>query len=108
MHAEIFFDPAEEPYIRLLPIETRGRNETILALKHRPQNGQDREGQPCLAEDDGCEALARRQPGIDAATLAGASLRAHGLRLSRGGSGEEPDHRRCDGKGLHGAVLGVQ
>jgi hypothetical protein len=34
---EIFFDPAEEPYIRLLPIETRGRNETILALKHRPQ-----------------------------------------------------------------------
>lgn len=33
---EIFFDPSEEPYIRLLPIETRGRNETILSLKHRP------------------------------------------------------------------------
>jgi hypothetical protein len=35
---EIFFDPGEEPYIRLLPIETRGRNETILACKHRPQD----------------------------------------------------------------------
>lgn len=33
---ELFYDASEEPYIRLLPIETRGRNETILALKHRP------------------------------------------------------------------------
>lgn len=35
---EIFFDPGEEPYIRLLPIETRARNETILACKHRPHD----------------------------------------------------------------------
>ena len=33
---ELFHDASEEPYIRLLPIETRSRNETILALKHRP------------------------------------------------------------------------
>lgn len=33
---EIFHDPAEEPYIRLLPIETRKSDETIAALKHKP------------------------------------------------------------------------
>ncbi|MBI1394341.1 MAG: hypothetical protein GC151_00050 [Betaproteobacteria bacterium] len=33
---ELFHDAAEEPYIRLLPIDTRARNETIIALKHRP------------------------------------------------------------------------
>jgi len=33
---EIFYDAAEEPYIRLLPIETRKSDETIAALKHRP------------------------------------------------------------------------
>src|SRR5688572_8768400 len=29
---EIFYDPAEEPYIKLLPIETRKRQESIGAL----------------------------------------------------------------------------
>ncbi len=33
---EIFYDAAEEPYIRLLPIETRKAEETIAALKHKP------------------------------------------------------------------------
>jgi hypothetical protein len=33
---ELFFDETEEPYIRLLPIETRARNESIISLKHRP------------------------------------------------------------------------
>ena len=33
---EIFHDPNEPPYIRLLPIETRRRSETIAALKTRP------------------------------------------------------------------------
>ena len=33
---EIFYDAAEEPYIRLLPIETRKSDETIAALKHKP------------------------------------------------------------------------
>lgn len=33
---EIFHDPAEAPCIRLLPIETRRRSETIAALKRRP------------------------------------------------------------------------
>ena len=32
---EIFFDAAEEPYMRLLPIETRGRQETVSALKRQ-------------------------------------------------------------------------
>ncbi len=30
---EIFYDAAEEPYMRLLPIETRNRQETVAALK---------------------------------------------------------------------------
>ena len=30
---EIFYDPKEEPYLRLLPIETRKRQESITALK---------------------------------------------------------------------------
>lgn len=34
--AEFFHDPAEEPYIRLLPIETRKSDQTIAALKHKP------------------------------------------------------------------------
>lgn len=34
--AEIFHDPGEEPYIRLLPIETRKSDQTISALKHKP------------------------------------------------------------------------
>lgn len=34
--AEIFYDDSEEPYIRLLPIETRRSDETISALKYRP------------------------------------------------------------------------
>lgn len=34
--AEIFHDPNEEPYIRLLPIETRKSDQTISALKHKP------------------------------------------------------------------------
>jgi len=33
---EIFRDPSEEPYIRLLPIETRYREESIAALKRLP------------------------------------------------------------------------
>ncbi|MEN6587687.1 MAG: dynamin family protein, partial [Sulfuricella sp.] len=33
---EIFCDPSEEPYIRLLPIETRYREESIAALKRLP------------------------------------------------------------------------
>lgn len=33
---EIFHDPAEAPYIRLLPIETRGRQDSISALKRAP------------------------------------------------------------------------
>jgi hypothetical protein len=33
---EIFHDPAEEPYVRLLPIETRRSQETIASLKHKP------------------------------------------------------------------------
>jgi len=33
---ELFHDASEEPYIRLLPIETRARSESIISLKHRP------------------------------------------------------------------------
>jgi hypothetical protein len=33
---EIFFDPSEEPYIRLLPIESRKGEDSIGALKHKP------------------------------------------------------------------------
>lgn len=33
---EIFHDPDEEPYIRLLPIETRYREESIATLKRQP------------------------------------------------------------------------
>src|SRR5690349_10894897 len=33
---EIFFDPAEEPYIKLLPIESRRGDESISGLKHKP------------------------------------------------------------------------
>jgi hypothetical protein len=33
---EIFFDPAEESYIRLLPIETRKREDSIASLKQHP------------------------------------------------------------------------
>ena len=33
---EIFYDSAEEPYVRLLPIETRQSEESISALKHKP------------------------------------------------------------------------
>jgi hypothetical protein len=33
---EIFFDPADEPYIRLLPIESRAREESIASMKHKP------------------------------------------------------------------------
>ena len=33
---EIFYDATEEPYIRLLPIETRATEESISALKHKP------------------------------------------------------------------------
>jgi len=33
---EIFHDPTEEPYLRLLPIETRRRAETVTALKRKP------------------------------------------------------------------------
>src|SRR5471032_486838 len=32
---EIFYDAAEEPYMRLLPIETRSRQETVSALKRQ-------------------------------------------------------------------------
>jgi GTPase SAR1 family protein len=33
---EIFHDPADEPYIRLLPIETRKRQDSVSALKRQP------------------------------------------------------------------------
>lgn len=33
---EIFYDESEEPYIRLLPIETRRSDESISTLKHKP------------------------------------------------------------------------
>lgn len=33
---EIFYDATEEPYIRLLPIETRRTDESIGTLKHKP------------------------------------------------------------------------
>ncbi len=33
---ELFHDPREQPFIRLLPIETRRRTETIAALKRKP------------------------------------------------------------------------
>jgi hypothetical protein len=33
---EIFYDPSEEPYMRLLPIETRRREESVTALKRQP------------------------------------------------------------------------
>jgi hypothetical protein len=33
---EIFHDPSEQPYIRLLPIETRYRDESIAQLKNMP------------------------------------------------------------------------
>ena len=36
---EVFYDPAEEPYIRLLPIETRKREDSIASLKQHPSNG---------------------------------------------------------------------
>jgi hypothetical protein len=32
---EIYYDPSEEPYLRLLPIETRSRQETVSALKRQ-------------------------------------------------------------------------
>src|SRR5258706_6486682 len=34
--SEIFYDGAEEPYIKLLPTETRKGGESIAALKHKP------------------------------------------------------------------------
>jgi hypothetical protein len=34
---EIFFDPKEEPYIRLLPIETRKRDDGLAVLKLEPK-----------------------------------------------------------------------
>lgn len=33
---ELYFDPAEEPCIRLLPIESRRRGESIASLRHKP------------------------------------------------------------------------
>ena len=33
---ELFFDPDEEPYVRLLPIETRYREESVATLKRLP------------------------------------------------------------------------
>lgn len=33
---EIFHDPTEEPYIKLLPIESRRSDESIASLKHKP------------------------------------------------------------------------
>jgi len=33
---EIYYDGAEEPYIKLLPIESRKGDESIAALKHKP------------------------------------------------------------------------
>jgi hypothetical protein len=33
---EIFYEPAEEPYVRLLPIETRKREDSIASLKQHP------------------------------------------------------------------------
>jgi hypothetical protein len=33
---EIYFDPAEEPYIKLLPIESRKGDDSIASLKHKP------------------------------------------------------------------------
>jgi hypothetical protein len=33
---EIFHDPSEEPYVRLLPIESRKGEDSIGALKHKP------------------------------------------------------------------------
>ncbi|HEX4985811.1 MAG TPA: dynamin family protein [Burkholderiales bacterium] len=33
---EIFFDASEEPYIKLLPIESRKGDESVAALKHKP------------------------------------------------------------------------
>lgn len=33
---ELFYDPREEPFIRLLPIETRYRDETISQFKRKP------------------------------------------------------------------------
>ncbi|MCC6531232.1 MAG: dynamin family protein [Burkholderiales bacterium] len=33
---EIFHDPSEPPYLRLLPIETRQRSETVASLKRKP------------------------------------------------------------------------
>ncbi|MFN0041086.1 MAG: dynamin family protein, partial [Burkholderiales bacterium] len=33
---EIFYDATEEPYIKLLPIETRRGDESIASLKHKP------------------------------------------------------------------------
>ena len=33
---ELFHDPQEEPYVKLLPIETRRRNETVASLKRNP------------------------------------------------------------------------
>ena len=33
---EIFYDAAEEPYIKLLPIESRKGDESIASLKHKP------------------------------------------------------------------------
>jgi len=33
---EIFYDPGERPYLRLLPIETRYRDETIRQLRKKP------------------------------------------------------------------------
>src|SRR4026207_6356 len=33
---EIYYDATEEPYIKLLPIESRKGDESISALKHKP------------------------------------------------------------------------
>ena len=50
---EIFCDPRDEPYIRLLPIETRKREDSIAVAQAAPDRvGQD-QAQPAVARGDG-------------------------------------------------------
>ena len=62
---EIYYDAAEEPYMRLLPIETRSRQETVSALKRQHGRMDQGQAQRRLARGNGGgdEAPGRSQNG---------------------------------------------
>ena len=70
---EIFYDSAEEPYIRLLPIETRKREDSIAVAQAAPDRvGQD-QAQPPVPGGDG---QGHGEPGRDQDRARGRSLGA--------------------------------